>query len=58
MYYSNKRQLFCTREQSAGHKRGGGMICELVLKPINNDEYDEMRNKIETDMRVMDSIHY
>ena len=36
MYYSNKCQLFCTREQSAGGKRDG-MVCELILKPINND---------------------
>ena len=29
MYYSNKCQLFCAREQSAGGKRGG-MVCEWL----------------------------
>ena len=29
MNYSNKCQLFCTREHSAGGKRGG-MVCEWL----------------------------
>ena len=35
IYYSNKCQLFCTCEHSAGGKRGG-KICELLLKPVDD----------------------
>ena len=57
MHYSNKYQLFCTREHSAYGKRGN-MIYGLLLKPVNNDGYDEIRNVIEIYMRIMDSVHY
>ena len=40
MYYSNKCQLFCTCEQLVGGKKGG-MVRKLLLKPVNNDSYDE-----------------
>ena len=39
MCYSNKCRLFYTREQLAGGKRGG-IVCESLLKPVNNDGYD------------------
>ena len=55
MYYSNKHQLFCTHDQSAGGK-WGGMVCKLLLKPVNNDGYDEMQVKIEIYVRIMDSV--
>ena len=45
MYYSNKCQLFCTYEQLAGDKRGS-MVCESLLKPVNNDGYDKMQDKM------------
>ena len=51
MYYSNNFQLFCTYEQSAGGKRGG-MVCELLLKPVNRD-----LDEIEIYMRIMISVH-
>ena len=44
--YSNKCQLFCTCEQSAGSKRGS-MVCKLLLKPVNNDGSSEMRDEID-----------
>ena len=43
MYYPNKCKLFCTCEQSTGGK-GGGMVCELLLKLVNNNGYNEMRD--------------
>ena len=39
MYYSNKYQLFCTYKQLAGGKMGG-MVCESLLKHVNNNGYD------------------
>ena len=57
MYYSNKCQLFCSHEQKAGGKRGG-MGCKSLLKPVNRDGYNETRDKIETYVRIVDSIHY
>ena len=57
MRYSNKCLLFCTREHSAGGKRGG-KICESLLKPVNKDGYDATGDKIEIYMRIMDSVHY
>ena len=57
MYYSSKCQLFCTHEQPACGKRGN-IIYELLLKPVNNDGYDETRDVIEIYMRIMDSVHY
>ena len=51
MYYSNKCQLFCTREQSAGGKRGS-MVCEwLICKQW------WARDEIEIYVRIMDSVH-
>ena len=51
MYYSNKCQLFCIREQSAGGKRGG-MVCKWLT-------YKQWwaRDEIEIYMRIMDSVH-
>ena len=57
MYYSNKCQLFYTREQSAGGKRGG-IVCESLLKSVNNDDYDVTGGEIEIYVRIMDSVHY
>ena len=57
MYYSNKCQLFCTCEQLAGGKRGG-MVCESLLKSVNNDSYDGMGDEIEIYVRIIDSVHY
>ena len=57
MYYSNKCQLFCTREHSAGGKRDG-KVCEPLLKLVNKDGYDAMGVKIEIYVRIMDSVHY
>ena len=57
MYYSNKCQLFCTHEHSAGGKRDS-MVCELLLKPVNNNGYDAMGDEIEIYVRIMDSVHY
>ena len=34
------------------------MIYELLLKPVNNDGYDETRDVIEIYVRIMDSVHY
>ena len=48
--------MFCTCEHSAGGKRGG-KVCELLLKPLNNDGYDAMGDKIEIYVRIMDSVH-
>ena len=56
MYYSNKCQLFYTHEQSAGGKRGG-MVCESLLKPLNNDGYDAT-DEIEIYVRIINSVHY
>ena len=51
MYYSNKCQLFCTCEQSAGGKRGG-MVCEwLTCKQL------WARDEIEIYVRIMDRVH-
>ena len=58
MCYSNKCQLFCICEQLAGVKGAGGMVCELLLKPVNNDGYDATGDEIETYGRIMDSVHY
>ena len=44
-------------EQSAGSKRGG-MVCELLLKLVNNDGYDAMGDEIEIYVRIMNSVHY
>ena len=57
MYYSNKCQLFCTCEQLAGGKRGG-MVCESLLKSVNNDSYDGMGDEMEIYVRIIDSVHY
>ena len=57
IYYSNKCQLFCTREHSKGGKRGG-KVCESLLKPVNKDGYDATGDKIEIYVRIMDSVHY
>ena len=43
MYYSNNCQLFCMRKQSAGGKMGG-MVCESLLKPLNNNGNDAKRD--------------
>ena len=34
------------------------MVCEMLLKPVNNDGYDEMQDlvKIEMYVRIMDSV--
>ena len=56
MYYSNKYQLFCTHEHSAGGKRGG-KVYESLLKPVNKDAYDATEDKIVIYMRIMDSVH-
>ena len=51
MYYSNKCQLFFTREQPAGGKRGG-MVCEwLTCKQW------WARDEIEIYVKIMDSVH-
>ena len=57
MYYSNKCQLLCRREQVAGGKRGS-MVSESLLKPVNNDCYDGTGDETEIYMRIMDSVHY
>ena len=54
MYYSNKCQLFCTHEYSAGGKRGD-KLCKLLLKPVNNDGYDAVGDEIEIYVRIMNS---
>ena len=46
MYYSNKCQLFCTCKQSEDGKRGS-MVCELLLKPVNNDGSSETQDEID-----------
>ena len=46
MHYSNKCQLFCICEQSACGKRGS-MVCELLLKPVNNDGSSETQDEID-----------
>ena len=50
MYYSNKCQSFCTREQSAGGKRGG-MVCEWLTC-----KQRWVRDEIEIYMRIMDRV--
>ena len=57
MYYSDKCQLFCTHEQLAGGKMGG-IVCESLLKHVNNNGYDANRDEIEIYMMIMDSVHY
>ena len=57
MYYSNKWQLFCIREQLAGGKRGS-MVSESLLKRVNSDGYDAMGDEMEIYVRIMDSVHY
>ena len=57
MYYSNKCQLFCTREHLAGGKRDG-KVCESLLQPVNEDSYDATEDKIEIYVGIMDSAHY
>ena len=49
MYYSNKHQLFCTCVQSTGGKLGS-IVCELLLKPVNNDSYDETQDLVKIDL--------
>ena len=57
IYYSNKCQLFCTREHSVGGKRGG-KVCEPSLKSVNKDGYDATGDKTEIYVRIMVSVHY
>ena len=57
IYYSNKYQLFCTCEYSAGGKRGS-KVCKSLLKLVNKDGYDATGDKIEIYVRIMDSVHY
>ena len=41
MHYSDKYQLFCTREQSVGSKETVWYVCQsFILKPVNSDGYD------------------
>ena len=56
IYYSNKCQLFCTCEHSAGGKRGS-KVCKSLLKPINKDGYDATGDKIEIYVMIMYSVH-
>ena len=51
---SNKCQLFCTREQSAGGKRGG-MVCESLNMYINNDTM-KYEIKREIYVSIMDNV--
>ena len=47
----------CTHEHSAGGNRGG-KVCKLLLKPVNKDGCDATGDKIEINVRIMDSVHY
>ena len=58
MYYSNKCQLVCTYEQSVGGKRAVWYASPALLKPVNSDGYDEMRDETEIYVRIMDSVYY
>ena len=34
-----------------------GMVCVLLLKPVNKDGFDEKQDKMEN-VRIMDSVRY
>ena len=55
MYYSNKWQLLCKHEQSAGGKRGS-IVLELLMKPVNKDGYVATGDEIEIYVRIMSSV--
>ena len=57
MYYSKMNANYFAHAKSAGGKRGG-MVCELLLKPVNNDGYDATGDEMEIYVRIMDSVHY
>ena len=36
----------------------GSIVCESLLKSVNNDGYDATGDEIEIYVRIMDSVHY
>ena len=50
-----KCQLVCAHEQLPCSKKGS-MVLMWVSKPVNNGGYNEVRDKIENYVRIMDNI--
>ena len=53
MYYSNKCQLFCTCEQSAGGKRYGKQVITETCKQC--DDYDATGGEIDFYGKIMNT---